>query len=138
MSAPQKPVPTPDGLNAEFYQNCARGQLCFQRCGACGAWRHLPRHLCAECGSPEWSWAESSGRGRVYSWTVTHRSPLPAFAGDTPFAVIVVEMEEGVRLVSGLRDAAPESLELDQSVEVVLEAVSEEVALPYFRPRRGS
>ena len=59
----------------------------------------------------------------------------PAFAAEAPFAVVVVELDEGVRMVSGLRELAAEELELDLPVEVVFEPISENVTLPYFRPR---
>lgn len=128
-----KPLPKPEGLNAEFYANCAAGRLCFQRCTDCGAWRHLPRVLCGACGSAHWSWQPSSGRGRIFSWTVTHQPAHPAFGADAPFVVAVVEMDEGVRVVSGLRGIAPEALALDLPVRLELERVSDEIALPYFR-----
>ncbi len=131
-----QPLPQPEGLAAEFYAECARGRLCFQRCRACDAWRHLPRHRCARCGSPDWQWAPSSGRGRLHTWTVTHRAPYPPWAADVPYVVVVVELEEGVRLVSRLRDCPPERLLLDLPVEVVFEPVSETRALPTFRPRQ--
>jgi uncharacterized OB-fold protein len=129
-----RPVPAPEGLNAEFYARCAEGQLCFQRCTACGAWRHLPRQMCAACGSTAWEWAPSSGRGKVYTWTVTHQAMHPAFANDIPYAIVVVELEEGVRMVSALRGLPPDRLELGLPVEVELERVSDTIALPYFRP----
>ncbi len=130
---PPKPDPKPEGLNAEFYRECARGELRFQRCDACGAFRHLPRYMCAACGSPEFSWTTSSGRGRIYSWTVTHKASHPAFAADTPFAIIVVEMEEGVRVVSDLPGVDPATIALDQPVEVFIEKRSDEIGLPHFR-----
>jgi uncharacterized OB-fold protein len=78
----------------------------------------------------------SSGRGSVFSWTVTHQAPHPAFAGEVPYAVVVVELEEGVRIVCSLRELAPEHLELGLPVEVVLEEAAEGVPLPYARPLR--
>ncbi|MEE8581012.1 MAG: OB-fold domain-containing protein [Myxococcota bacterium] len=131
-----KPVLDPSGLNAEFYERCAAGTLCFQRCRDCGTWRHIPRIMCAKCASPSWEWTPSSGRGRIYSWTVTHQAPHPAFAAETPYAVVVVEMEEGVRLVSRLRGLPPDAIELDLPVEVEFEKLSESVALPIFHPRQ--
>jgi uncharacterized OB-fold protein len=120
-------------LNAEFYEHCAHRELRFQRC-ECGVWRHPPRVLCAACGSERWEWALASGRGRVFTWTVTHQALHPAYAGDVPYALIVVEMEEGVRMVSSLRDLDPSELELDLAVEVDFEQRSETMTLPYFRP----
>jgi uncharacterized OB-fold protein len=61
----------------------------------------------------------------------------PSFAQEVPYAVVLVELEEGVRMVSGLRGLPPEELELDLPVEVELEPISEKIALPYFRPPRG-
>jgi uncharacterized OB-fold protein len=90
--------------------------------------------MCARCGSAEWEWSASCGRGRIYSWTVTHEPLHPAFASETPYVVAVVELEEGVRVVGRLRDLPPERLALDLPVEVGFERVSEEIALPCFRP----
>ena len=136
---PTGPLPQPDDdLVAAFWEHCAREELRFQRCGQCKTWRHLPRLRCAQCGSAEFSWERSSGKGRVYSWTVTHQSPIRAFAAKAPWAVLVVELDEGVRMVAGLVEAKPDVLRLDLPVEVVFERMSPEWALPQFRPRKGS
>ncbi|MFQ5513218.1 MAG: Zn-ribbon domain-containing OB-fold protein [Myxococcota bacterium] len=133
-----RPLPQPqDEYSAEFWDRCAREELCFQRCTACGRWRHLPRAMCAACGSAEWEWAQSSGRGRLFSWIVTHQPLLPPFADQVPYAVIIVELEEGVRMVSGVRDLPLEELTLDLPLEVVFEHFGD-VALPFFRRRRDT
>ena len=126
------PVPSPeDELKAEFWEHCANEKLCFQKCRDCGTWRHLPRYLCAQCHSANWQWAESSGRGVIFSWTVTHRPMHPAFTPYLPFAAVIVELEEGIRLVSGVRDISNEDLALDLPVEVVFEKVSDSMSLPF-------
>lgn len=132
-----RPIPEPvEELNKQFWAHCSEERLCFQMCIACGKWRHLPRPVCAECGSTDWQWAESSGRGKVFSWTVT-RVPLhPAFAAKVPYAVVVVEMEEEVKLVAGLKDCPFETIELGMPVEVVFERLTESVIMPFFRPAR--
>jgi uncharacterized OB-fold protein len=132
---PGRIVPASGGLDGEFYRRAAEtGRLHFQRCDRCGAWRHPPRHRCARCGSDAWTWRPASGRGRVFTWTVTHRPVDPAFAAELPYAVVVAEMEEGVRLVGTLLDLPPAALALDLPVEAVLEQVSGTVALTHFRP----
>ena len=131
---PARPRPVLDGSTAEFYEHCSRHDLRFQRCLTCGAWRHPPRVLCAVCGSPRWSWEPSSGHGQVFSWTVVHQAMHPAFAAEVPYAVIVVETTEGVRVVSNLRGAGPEVLRLGLPVEVDYEDVGEGLTLPMFRP----
>jgi uncharacterized protein len=133
-----KPLPKPEGLNAEFYEHCARCELRFQRC-ECGVWRHPPRVLCVACGSERWEWALASGRGRVFTWTVTHQALHPAYADDVPYALLVVEMNEGVRMVSTLRDLDPVDLALDLPVEVMFEERADatgsvRMTLPCFRP----
>ncbi len=136
MSEATKPLPVLDGLTKEFYGFCKRGQLRFQRCTHCRAWRHVPREMCPECGSWRWEWARSSGKGTVFTWTVVERPLHPAFKGATPYAPVVVEMEEGVRLLSQVIDCPPDQLTIDMPVEVSFEAVTAEVTLPRFR-RRG-
>jgi len=134
----EKPLPLLEGMTGEFYEFCRKGELRFQRCTDCGAWRHVPRATCAKCGSWRWEWARSSGRGRVFTWTVVRRPMHPAFAGDAPYAPVVVEMDEGVRLVSWLVDCPPEHITAGMPVEVVFDAVTPEVTLPKFKRAGGA
>ena len=128
-----KPLPALDGFAGEFYGYCKSHELRFQRCTACRTWRHVPREMCASCGSFETEWARSSGRGRVYTWTVAVLAMHPAFQDVTPYAPVVVEMEEGVRLLSQVVDCPPDDLEIDMPVEVVFEDMTPAVTLPRFR-----
>ena len=78
-----------------------------------------------------------SGRGRVHSYTLTHYVFHPAFADAVPYPVALVELEEdpGVRIVSNLVQIDPRRIRSGMAVEVVFEDVSEEISLPMFRPR---
>jgi len=129
----QLPLPPRIGLAGEFYDFCKRHELRFQRCAGCGSWRHIPRHLCAECGSAAWEWGQSSGRGKIFSWTTIVQPALPQFAEFVPYSATIIEMEEGVRLVSWVVDCPPDALRLDQEVEVSFDDVTDEVTLPKFR-----
>lgn len=133
MTRQAKPVPRRDGLNGEYYDHAGHGDLRFQRCGDCGTWRHMPRYTCASCGSASWSWEKSSGRGTLYSWTVTHRSFHPGFNQDVPYAVVVVEMEEGVRVVSQIEGIEPSAYRLGMKLAAVF-AQRDDVSLPVFKP----
>ena len=133
-SRPPKFVPEPEGLNADFYQRLAAGTLSFQRCAGCGAFRHPPRHLCAACGSSQAEWMASSGRGRIFSWTVTHRPIDPGWAHELPYATLVVEMDEGVRVVGALRGLPLQDLALDLPVIARPERAGDHFALLYFEP----
>jgi len=129
---PERLLPNPIGLNAELYAHWARGELRLQRCSDCGTWRHPPRFRCANCGSGRFTWELASRRGRVFSWTVTHRAVDPAF--EPPYAIVVVELPEGPRLVGNIVGLEPGALALDLEVVVELERVSDTVALVTFRP----
>jgi uncharacterized OB-fold protein len=132
-AAYDKPLPELEGFSGDFFGFCAEGELRFQRCGDCGVWRHVPRELCAECGSWTWSWERSSGRGSVFSWTVVGRALHPAFGESVPYAPVIVELAEGVRMLSSVVDCPPEELAIGMPVEVVFDAVTPEVTLPRFR-----
>ncbi len=129
----QKPLPAMEGFAKEFYDWCKQHELRFQRCSDCGAWRHVPRELCAACGSWKWEWARSRGRGTVFTWTVVARALHPAFQQAVPYAPTVIEMEEGVRLLSEVVDCAPDHLQIGMPVEVVFDDVTPEITLPKFR-----
>ncbi len=128
-----KPLPEMQGHSKEFYDWCAKGELRFQRCTNCDTWRHVPREMCAKCGSNEWEWAKSSGRGTVFTWTVAERAMHPAFVDAVPYAPVVVEMDERVRVVSEIIDCEPGELEIGMRVEVAFDKVSDDVMLPKFR-----
>jgi uncharacterized OB-fold protein len=133
VSTIPRPAPHLEGLSGAFYGFLAAGEVRFQRCRDCGEWRHPPRARCRSCGSQEWSWERSSGRGRVFSWTTVHQAIHPAFA-DVPYAVLVVEMDEGVRMIGGLTGIAPAGLELDLPVVATFDPVDEALTLVRFAP----
>lgn len=128
------------GTGDEFYAWCARGELRIRRCGACREWCHVPRLICPSCASAQWAWERVKGTGRVYSYTVVHRAMHPAFMGSVPYAVLVVELDEGPRVVSGLVDCAVADIAMEMPVEVVFQADDRmgERVLPLFRPRAGT
>lgn len=132
------PPPIPNHyLDEQFWEHCARRILCFQCCARCETWRHIPRFMCANCGSAEWGWRESNGRGVVYTWTTVHMPMSPEFETLFPYTVLVVEMEEGVRMTAGLQGMDYKNLKIGLPVEVVFEPLAGDGALPFFRPRRA-
>src|SRR5262245_52023320 len=121
-----RPIPEPlEELNKQYWAHCNEERLCFQCCASCGKWRHIPRPMCAACGSMDWEWKASSGRGKIFSWTVTRAPFHPMFAAFVPYAVLLVELEEGVRMISGLKNCSVEEIQLDMPVEVIFERISE-------------
>ena len=127
-------LPNPVGPNAEFYAWAARGELRLQRCADCGTWRHPPRHRCAACGSLASDvGAASAGRGRIFSWTITHqRARSRVRRCRTRSSSSSSRKARGSSATSA--DSSRPSSRSTSPVDVVLEPVSDTVALVHFRP----
>ncbi len=117
--SPRKYVPETEGLNQEFFLRAAGGTLHLQRCDDCGTYRHPPRYYCQHCFSPGWHWEPSAGVGRVASWVVTHFTIDRGWVADLPYTTIVVELEEGPRLLGAMRNLRLDQLELGLKVKVI-------------------
>lgn len=128
-----KPVPEIDATLAPFFAAANEKRLVVQRCVGCGALRFPPRELCSACLSTDAAWTEVSGRGTVFSFNVMHQIYHPAFAAEVPYAVVVVQLAEGPKLISNLVDCPVDAIEIGMPVEVVFERVSPDVTLPKFR-----
>ena len=130
-----KPVPAEDHLSAPYWEGCRAHELRLQRCDACGTHRFPPGPLCTSCRSPAATWVRSSGRGRVYSWIVV-RHPVPAdiYAQDVPYAVALVDLDEGVRMPTNIVDCPVDSIAADMPVEVRFRDVDATLSLPVFAP----
>ncbi|MBK7978038.1 MAG: OB-fold domain-containing protein [Deltaproteobacteria bacterium] len=136
-TATPQPLPQLTGFSKDFYGFCKQRELRFQRCKTCGEWRHVPREMCTGCGSFEWEWAQSAGRGTVFTWCVVERALHPGWVAAQPYAVVVVELDEEVRLVTQVNDVSPAELEMGMAVEVVFDDVTPDITLPHFRRRSG-
>ena len=129
-------LPPMRGQARDFYGYCKEHELRFQKCSGCGLWRHVPREMCSECGSFDYEWAKSAGKGQVFSWATTSQPMLPQFADAVPYAIVIVELDEGVRMATWVVDLPPDQLKIGMPVEVVFDDVTEEVTLPKFRVRK--
>ena len=129
----RSPRPTADGDSRFFWEGVEKGELRIQRCGACGALRHPPRPMCGSCRSLAWDSIVASGRGEIYSFVVHHHPPVYGF--ETPFAIALVELEEGTRIVGNLTDVAPADVRVGLPVEVNFVRVDDAWTLPQWRPR---
>jgi uncharacterized protein len=119
---------------APFWEAARRHELVAQRCHGCGTHRFPAREICSRCLSRDASWEPVSGRGTVFSFTIMHQPYHPAFS--VPYAVVVVELNEGARMLTNLVDCPPSEIRIGMPVEVLFEDLTAEVTLPKFRPRR--
>lgn len=129
------PIPTPETLH--FWEGTRHGELRLQRCDEC---RHVyfpPRPFCPACASRKVSVFKASGKAKLYSYVINHRPAAPGFT--PPYAIAVVELDEGPRMMSNILDCpqTPEALELDMRLEVTFEKLDDKVTLPQFRPAKG-
>jgi uncharacterized protein len=126
------PVPNPSRVAAPFWEGCRDGELRFQRCGDCRSPVFNPSWICGRCGGRELAWEVSSGRARLYSWTVVWRPQTPAFR--TPYAPAIVDVEEGFRVVTSVIGCEPEDLRDGMALTVDFHPAGDDIVLPYFRP----
>jgi uncharacterized OB-fold protein len=130
------PKPVPNWDNFEFWAACQRHELRIQRCSDCGAYRFQPRPYCPECRSRSFEWPPVSGRGTVYTYTISYPPVLPAFEARAPFNAIVVQLDEGPFMVSNLVGWPSEvEIPIGLPVEVVFEDIDDELTIPQFRAR---
>jgi uncharacterized OB-fold protein/acyl dehydratase len=126
-------LPPPPADSAFFWEGAAAGELRIQRCASCGTLRHPPRPMCPECRSLQHGYVVSSGRGEVYSYVVHHRPEVPG--RKHPFAVVLVQLEEGTRIVGNTVDIDPDGVRIGLPVEVAFVENAHGRRLPQWRPR---
>ena len=128
------PQPTPE--TRHFWDGCKQGRLLLQRCGDTGKPYFPPRPFSPYTGTRKVEVFEASGRATLHSYVIHHR-PVPGFT--PPYAIAVVQLEEGPRLMTNIVgvEQTPEALVLDMPLEVVFEPMDEEISLPLFRPAQG-
>ncbi|MBX5458088.1 MAG: Zn-ribbon domain-containing OB-fold protein [Thermogemmatispora sp.] len=125
-------LPQSDPESAPYWEGIQQGELRLQLCTACQRHIFYPRSLCPHCHSDRLAWVSASGRGTIYSYTIVHRAFGP-FAAEAPFIIAIVELEEGVRLMTRLIDAPRERVRIGAAVQVSFEQVSGRPPLPFFR-----
>ncbi len=130
-AARARPVPTPE--TQHYWNGAKRGELLLQRCEECSKTYFPPRPFCPACGSRKVSVVKASGKATLYSYVINHRA-APGFTA--PYAIAVVELAEGPRLMTNIVDCPqmPEALQLDMALEVAFEALDDTITLPVFRP----
>ena len=133
-SVVSKPVPVVSQWAKPFWEATQRGELALQYCNACGKYIFYPRIICPHCSSEDIEWRKTSGKGKIYSYTVVHNNAPSAFRADTPYVVAVIELDEGVRMLSNIVQCDIEALQFDMPVTVVFETLNEDFVLPKFRP----
>jgi uncharacterized OB-fold protein len=130
MTTRLSPSMTPD--TQFFWDGLKAHQLLIQCCTNCELLRHPPRPMCPRCNSLQWHPVQSSGRGTVFSFVMPQHPTYPWF--EYPYIVVLVDLDEGVRLVSNLRRVAPADVTIGMPVEVFFETFDDGLVLAQFQP----
>ncbi len=133
MNETGKPLPPITADTRPFWDGCREGELRYQVCATCGHAQFYPRVLCARCGGVELAWRRSTGQGTIHAVTVVYRAPSAAFKEDVPYAVALVDLDEGFRMMANIVGGNPEAVAIGDRVRLVFERRGE-VALPQFAP----
>jgi 3-oxo-4,17-pregnadiene-20-carboxyl-CoA hydratase alpha subunit len=118
--------------NAPWWERVGQGKIPIQKCNRCGALHHPPRPMCGECGGMDMGYVESSGRGTVHTFTVIHYPQFPGY--EFPIIAVLVDLEEGTRLMSNLVEARAEDVRIGMRVQGFVQEGEDGLALPVFRP----
>lgn len=132
MSARLEPPVT--DVSAPFWEATEGKRLTVQRCADCSAWIWYPRSACTACLGEDLRWTEVSGEGSVYAVSVHYRPGVAEMEDRVPYAVALVELREGVRMLTNVVGCDPESVQVGQRVSVAWELLSDGRHLPVFGP----
>ncbi|MFE9800593.1 bifunctional MaoC family dehydratase N-terminal/OB-fold nucleic acid binding domain-containing protein [Streptomyces goshikiensis] len=133
--AARRPRPVINRDNHGFWEGVRAHRLLIQRCSSCATLRFPWLPGCNACASPEWDTVEASGAGTVFSYVVMHHPPFPAF--DPPYAVALVELAEGVRMIGNITGVPYDKVRIGMPVRLEFLRVDEDLELPVFRGSEG-
>ena len=130
-----RPIPTPE--TQHFWDGTKAGELRLPRCDACDHVYFPPRPFCPACASRKVSVFPASGKATLYSYVINHRPAAPGFT--PPYAIAVVTLEEGPRMMANILDCpqTPEALVLDMPLKVKFEKLDDAITLPQFAPAKA-
>ena len=133
----ERAFPEPDGETTPFWDGIEAGKLRIQRCLECRRHVFYPRSICPNCmGSLEW--VDAAGTGTVHSFTVVHRAPAEEYRSEVPYTVALIDLDEGVRMMSRLVDCDPSQVRIGAAVEVQFRELGGGPRLHVFKLRGES
>jgi uncharacterized OB-fold protein len=127
-------LPVSTALTEPYWDGAREHKLLYQQCRVCGANWHPPMPICPVCHSSTIDWLPAAGGGSIYTYTIVRHPTHPAFADRVPYAVAVVELDEGPHVVTNVINCAPETVRGGMRVRIVFEDVADGVTLPQAEP----
>lgn len=127
------PLPEPSLDDKPHWEAMRRHEFLIQKCGKCGTVQHPPRPACFSCHGIDMGWVKASGRGTIYSYTIVPQATHPAWRESVPYNVVIVELEEDVRVISNLVGTPNDQIKVGLPVVMVFDDVTEDFTLPRFK-----
>ena len=129
-----KPLPKPSKWSQPFWDNAKKHKLTLKKCKDCGHIDHPPYLYCTNCHSDNSEWVQASGKGKLVAYAInTYMVPFP-FWDDMPYVVAMIDLEEGVRMISNIVECDHDKLKNGMELQVVFDDVSDEFTLPKWTP----
>ena len=132
FAADGRPLPRPTSTTRPFFDAAREHRLELQRCPRDGFF-YYPRSHCPGCWGTDWRWEPLSGRGEVYAFTVDRVGHDPALASQVPFAVAIVQLDEGPRMTANISGCDPGDVHVGMRVEAAFEDI-DDMTLVRFQP----
>ena len=131
-----KPVPVPQQESDVYWEKVKQHELWLRNCDECGGAYFYPRDISPCCFSRNTTWLQASGKATLFTYGIVHRPPHPGFMDDVPFVTAIVELDEGPKMATNIvmDDPTPEKLQIGMPLEVVFEDITDNIALPKFKP----
>ena len=126
--------PPVSDISAPFWEATKTQQFVLQHCSSCGKTVHYPRALCPHCHSDSLEFKPASGQGEIYAFSVMHRPGNPTMTERVPYVVALIELEEGVRMMSNVVGCEHDDIQVGMKVQVTWEELSDGRNLPLFEP----
>jgi len=130
----EKPLPIINEDNVPYWEYAKKHELRMQKCTQCGYIRFPVNIVCPKCHSMEAEWTRLSGQGKVYSYVIYQQAYHPSYKDDIPYAVAIIQLDEGPRMESNITGCQMEDIKIDMPVEVYFDDVTEDISLPKFKP----
>lgn len=130
----QKPIPVIQPWSEGFWKGTKEHKLLIQECNECKVKIFYPRKACPKCWSSDLGWTEARGKAKVYTYTIMKDMVEAKFQPDLPYVLAIVQLEEGVNMMTRIVECDPEEVTFDMDVEVVFKDITDECSLPLFRP----
>jgi uncharacterized protein len=128
-----RPLPKPTPATQAFWDGAKKGKLMLQWDPTARKYQFWPRANSVRTGKRNLEWKPTSGKGALYSFTITH-VPTPGFEARAPYVIGMIELDEGVRIIANLINIEIDEVEIGMRMKVAWEKLSDDITYFAFEP----